>query len=81
VVAKGKNVIAKRIRELAVANQIPLIENPPLAQALYKSVKVGQEIPPNLYRAVAEVLAYVYRMMMGAGQEAPRSSRAVPRLR
>jgi type III secretion system FlhB-like substrate exporter len=44
-------------------------------------VKVGQEIPPNLYRAVAEVLAYVYRMMMGAGQEAPRSSRAVPRLR
>jgi flagellar biosynthetic protein FlhB len=81
VVAKGKNAIAKRIRELAVANQIPLIENPPLAQALYKSVKVGQEIPPNLYRAVAEVLAYVYRMMMGAGQEAPRSSRAVPRLR
>jgi flagellar biosynthetic protein FlhB len=80
VVAKGKNAIAKRIRELAVANQVPLIENPPLAQTLYKSVKVGQEIPPNLYRAVAEVLAYVYRMMMGGAPETPRSSRAVPRL-
>jgi type III secretion system FlhB-like substrate exporter len=43
-------------------------------------VKVGQEIPPNLYRAVAEVLAYVYRMMMGP-QEAHRPSGAVPRLR
>jgi flagellar biosynthetic protein FlhB len=81
VVAKGKNGIAKRIRELAVANQVPLIENPPLAQTLYKSVKVGQEIPPNLYRAVAEVLAYVYRTMMGGSQEAQRPSRAVPRLR
>jgi len=81
VVAKGKNAIAKRIRELAVANQVPLIENPPLAQTLYKSVKVGQEIPPNLYRAVAEVLAYVYRMMMGGAQETHRPSGAVPRLR
>jgi flagellar biosynthetic protein FlhB len=43
--------------------EIPIIENPPLAQALYKSVEVGQEIPMHLYRAVAEVLAYVYRVL------------------
>jgi flagellar biosynthetic protein FlhB len=42
---------------------VPIIENPPLARALYTSVEVGQEIPPQLYRAVAEVLAYVYRLM------------------
>lgn len=63
VVAKGKNYLALRIRERAIHHQVPLIENPPLAQALYKSVKVGQEIPPNFYRAIAEILAYVYRLM------------------
>ena len=63
VVAKGKNLIALRIRALAVEHQVPIIENPPLAQALYKSARVGDEIPANLYRAVAEVLAYIYRLM------------------
>jgi len=63
VVAKGKNYLALRIRARALENQIPLIENPPLAQALYKSVEVGQQIPPHLYRAVAEILAYIYRLM------------------
>jgi flagellar biosynthetic protein FlhB len=63
VVAKGKNYLALRIRQRAVENQVPLIENPPLAQALYKSVEVGQEIPAQFYRAVAEVLAYIYRLM------------------
>jgi flagellar biosynthetic protein FlhB len=63
VVAKGRNYLAQRIRELAVSHGVPLVENPPLAQALYKSVKTGQEIPPHLYRAVAEVLAYIYRLM------------------
>jgi len=65
VTAKGKNYLALRIRALAVHHQIPLIENPPLAQALYKSAEVGQEIPPHLYRAVAEILAYIYRIMKG----------------
>jgi flagellar biosynthetic protein FlhB len=64
-VAKGKNYLAQRIRALAVENQIPLVENPPLAQALYKAVDVGQEIPAHLYRAVAEVLAYILRLMNG----------------
>jgi len=63
VVAKGKNYLALRIRKLAVENQVPLIENPPLAQALYKSVDVGQEIPAHLYRAVAEILAYIFKIM------------------
>ncbi len=65
VVAKGKNYLAARIRQRAIENQVPIIENPPLAQALYRSVEVGQEIPANLYRAVAEILAYVYRLMNG----------------
>jgi flagellar biosynthetic protein FlhB len=65
VVAKGKNYLALRIRQKALDNQIPLIENPPLAQGLYKSVDVGQEIPAHFYKAVAEVLAYIYRVMNG----------------
>lgn len=65
VVAKGKNYVALRIRKMALEHQVPIIENPPLAQALYKSVDVGQEIPANLYRAVAEILAYIYRLMGG----------------
>lgn len=63
VVAKGKNYLAQRIRARALEHQIPLVENPPLAQALYKSVDVGQQIPPHLYRAVAEILAYIYKLM------------------
>jgi len=65
VVAKGKNYLAQRIRQRATENQVPIIENPPLAQALYRSVEVGQEIPADLYRAVAEILAYVYKLMNG----------------
>ncbi len=63
VLAKGKDHVALRIRKIAMEREIPIIENPPLAQALFKSVEVGQEIPMDLYRAVAEVLAYVYRVL------------------
>ncbi len=52
----------------AIENQVPIIENPPLAQALYKSVDVGQEIPAHLYRAVAEILAYIFKLMGNPGQ-------------
>lgn len=65
VVAKGKNYLARRIREIAMEHDVPIVENQPLAQALYKSVEVGQEIPAHLYRAVAEILAYLYRLMNG----------------
>ncbi len=63
VLAKGKNYLARRIRELALQHEVPIIENQPLAQALYKTAEVGQEIPPHLYRAVAEVLAYIFKLM------------------
>ena len=65
VVAKGKNYLALRIRQRAVEHQVPIIENPPLAQALYQSVDIGQEIPPHLYRAVAEILAYIFKLLHG----------------
>ncbi|MGH9661843.1 MAG: EscU/YscU/HrcU family type III secretion system export apparatus switch protein [Bryobacteraceae bacterium] len=65
VVAKGKNYLAQRIREIARAHTIPIVENVPLAQALYKSVEVGQEIPAALYKAVAEILAYIFRLTQG----------------
>lgn len=62
VVAKGAGEIAKKIRELAAEHGIPLVEEKPLARALYKTVEIDQSIPVELYRAVAEVLAYVYRL-------------------
>jgi flagellar biosynthetic protein FlhB len=65
VVAKGKNYVAARIRKRAIEAGVPIVENPPLARALYTSVDVGQEIPVHLYRAVAEILAYIYKLMNG----------------
>jgi flagellar biosynthetic protein FlhB len=65
VVAKGKNYVAARIRKRAIEAGVPIVENPPLARALYTSVDVGQEIPTHLYRAVAEILAYIYKLMNG----------------
>jgi len=61
VVAKGRDFLAQRIKEMARWNEIPIVENPPLAQALYKATEVGQMIPPKLYAAVAELLAFLYR--------------------
>jgi len=63
VVAKGKNWLAFRIRQIATQNQIPIIENPPLARALYDAVEIGRAISPEFYKAIAEILAYVYRIM------------------
>lgn len=62
VVAKGARLIAEKIRDIAKEHGIPIYQDPPLAQALFKSAEVGDEIPADLYRAVAEVLAYVYRL-------------------
>jgi len=61
VVAKGRNRLAAEIKEIARWNGIPMIENPPLAHVLYRSVEVGQSIPQKLYAVIAEVLAAVYR--------------------
>ena len=62
LVAKGARKLAKRIREIAEEHGIPIVENPPLAWALYQAMQVGQIIPEMFYQAVAEVLAYVYRL-------------------
>ena len=62
VIAKGKDHVALRIREIAKENKVPLVENIPLARNLYNSVKVGEEIPRVLYKAVAEILAFVYKL-------------------
>ena len=62
VLAKGAGFVAQRIREIAEENKIPIVEEKPLAQGLYKMVGIGDYIPAELYRAVAEVLAYVYRL-------------------
>jgi flagellar biosynthetic protein FlhB len=70
VVAKGQRLIAERIREIAKEEEIPVVENAPLAQTLFKSVKVGAQIPPELYQAVAEVIAFVYRMSGKSAQAA-----------
>jgi flagellar biosynthetic protein FlhB len=62
VLAKGQGLIALRIRELAKASEVPVVENPPLARQLFKVADIGQEIPADLFQAVAEVLAYVFQL-------------------
>jgi flagellar biosynthetic protein FlhB len=62
VIAKGKDYVALKIREIAKTNGIILMENKPLARALYNQVELGESIPADLFQAVAEVLAYVYKI-------------------
>ena len=68
VVAKGRNLLAAQIREVALWHGIPLVENPPLAHALYRAVEVGQAIPPKLYAVVAEILAAIWRAQARAAR-------------
>jgi len=62
VVAKGQDLIAFKIREIAKQNDIMIVENKPLARTLYKTVKVGQEVPQTLYQSIIEVIKYIYQM-------------------
>lgn len=85
VIAKGAALVALRIRELGEENNVPILEAPPLARALYRHAELGQEIPAKLYTAVAEVLAYVYQLRRyntygGAQPEAPRELPVPPEL-
>jgi flagellar biosynthetic protein FlhB len=68
LVAKGRNLLAAQIKEIARWHGIPIVENPPLAHALYRAVEVGQAIPPQLYAVVAEILAAIWRAQARAGQ-------------
>ena len=67
VVAKGRGAVAERIRELARTSGIPILAQPPLARLLHKVVPEGREIPSNVYHAVAEVLAYVFKLRRRSG--------------
>lgn len=73
VVAKGVDDVALRIRKIAEEAKVKVVENPPLARGLYKAAEVGEMIPPDMYKAVAEVLAYVYRV----SGKAPKEARAI----
>lgn len=80
VVAKGADLLAGQIRILARAKGVPVIEAPPLARALYRGVKLDQEIPASLYMAVAQLLAYVYQLRTArdAGTREPQPPRDLP---
>ncbi|GEO80294.1 flagellar biosynthesis protein FlhB [Pararhodospirillum oryzae] len=75
LVAKGQDHIAHKIREIAEENEVPIVENPPLARALFAAVELDREIPPEHYKAVAEVIGYVMRLkqsgLSGSGRMAP----------
>ncbi|MFZ5966575.1 MAG: flagellar biosynthesis protein FlhB [Bacillota bacterium] len=62
ILAKGKDLIAQNIKKVANEHEVPIVENKPLARAIYYTVEIGEYLPPELYQAVAEVLAYVYRL-------------------
>jgi flagellar biosynthetic protein FlhB len=62
VVAKGADLVAARIREVAKQHEVPIVENPPVARALYAAVDLDEEIPPEHYKAVAEIISYVMRL-------------------
>ncbi len=71
VVAKGQNLLAQQIKQLARWHDIPVLENKPLARALYRSVEVGQAIPAELYTAVAEILAFIFRAQQRVAKPHP----------
>ena len=73
VLAKGQDLVAQRIKEVAKEHKIAIIENKPLARALYESVEIGGTVPHELYKAVAEVLAHVYKLK---NKKIPRSNAA-----
>lgn len=79
VVAKGADLIAQKIREIAEENDVPIVENPPLARALYAGVEVDQEIPREHYRAVAEIIGYVFRLKGKIKGNAPAPAGSVLR--
>jgi len=66
-VAKGIDTLALRIREVAGKHSIPVVENPPLARALHATVEIDQEVPPEHYKAVAEIISYVMKLRRSAG--------------
>jgi len=77
VVAKGERLVAERIRDIAIQNDVPIVQRPELARTLFRTIEVGQPIPESLFRAVAEVLAFVYRIDKRAEKARERARMAV----
>jgi flagellar biosynthetic protein FlhB len=77
--AKGRNLLAEEIKAEARWAGVPIIENPPLARSLYRSVEVGQAIPVDLYAAVAAILAWLYKQRLEAEMRERRSREAAAR--
>jgi len=78
VVAKGTDLVALRIREIAAEHRVPVVEAPPLARALHRGCELGDEIPARLYAAVAQVLTYVYQLR--AARDRGRGAPPPPRI-
>ncbi len=76
LLAKGERKNAEKIKQIAEENEIPIVENEPLARSIYRTTKVGQEIPRELYQAMAEVLAYIYKLKKD--RESRKKSRLAP---
>jgi flagellar biosynthetic protein FlhB len=76
VVAKGADLVAQKIREVAQENGVPLVENKPLAQALYREVEIGDVIPEKFYDVMSTILAEVYRLSKKTGENVARSDRS-----
>lgn len=72
LLAKGQDLVALKIREVADKNKVPIVTNPPLARALFATVEIDQEVPPEHYRAVAEVISYIYRLKKIRPPEKPK---------
>ncbi|MBQ8476785.1 EscU/YscU/HrcU family type III secretion system export apparatus switch protein, partial [bacterium] len=72
LVAKGTELFAHKIKEIAREHGIPVIENPPVARALFRLVEINRQIPPDLYKAVAEILIFVYKLKKTTAQEQER---------
>jgi flagellar biosynthetic protein FlhB len=79
--AKGRNLLAEEIKAEARWAGVPIIENPPLARSLYRTVEVGQPIPADLYAAVAAILAYLYRQRLEEEMRERKAREAAARVR
>ena len=69
LVAKGTELFAQKIKQIAREHDIPVIENPPVARALFRLVEVNRQIPPDLYKAIAEILIFVYKLKKTTKQQ------------
>ena len=76
LVAKGTELFAHKIKEIAREHNIPVIENPPVARALFRLVEVNRQIPPDLYKAIAEILIFVYKLKKTTAQQETKIQKA-----